>query len=297
MRYWRDSLAPLATEAEILRAYPDEPRLFRFADNPAILVLVVNDLAMQGEMLNRVAALIEKRGLPRDRVLSPDELAAAIADAGATPATWYYGHDYSQASLRRFVTLASQTSGGMTAAERRLVAMIDRVAPQDASAGVALITLPRAGLDPLLDEAARATILRHELSHGEFFTTASYAGHVMQFWREGLNAAQRAAFTAFLAHEEYDPDNEALLANEMQAYLVHTADPRFFNAEAMGLPEAEIAELRRRFVAGMPQGWLRSRSLRPRRRHRATVSRSSACPDRLRPAFSAASRAARRLRK
>lgn len=258
--YWRESLAPRATEAEILAANPDEPRLFRFAYNPAIFVLVVNDLAVQGDMFNRIAALTEKHGLPRDRVLSPAELAAAIAAAGATPGTWYYGHDYSERSLKRFVALANQTAAGLTAAEQRLFAMLDRISPVPGNVGIswAVITLPRAGLDPLLDDKARATILRHELSHGEFFTDVNYEHHVMRFWREGLSAAQRDAFTAFLAHEEYDSDNEALLANEMQAYLVHTADPRFFNAEAVGLPEAELADLRRRFIAGMPQGWLRS---------------------------------------
>ncbi len=258
--YWREPLAPRATEADILAANPDEPRLFHFAGNPAIIVLVMNDLAVQGEMLNRVAALTEKRGLPRDRVVSPDELAAAIAAAGATPSTWYYGHDYSEKSLKRFVALANQTPGGLTAAEQRLFAMLDRIlpAPENDWISWALITLPRSGLDPLLDDKARATILRHELAHGEFFTEIYYEYHVMRFWREGLSAAQREAFTAFLAHEEYDTGNEALLANEMQAYLVHTADPRFFNAEAVGLPEAELTDLRRRFIAGMPQSWMRS---------------------------------------
>ncbi len=259
-RYWRESLAPRATEAEILAANPDEPRLFRFAGNPAIIVLVVNDLAVQGEMLNRIAALTEKRGLPRDRVVSPEELTAAIAAAGATPATWYYGHDYSEKTLKRFVALANQTAGGLTGAEQRLFTMLDRISPAGGSDWLpwALITLPRAGLDPLLDDTARATILRHELSHGEFFSEVTYESHVMRFWREGLSATQREAFTAFLAHEEYDTGNEALLANEMQAYLVHTADPRFFNAEAVGLPEAELTDLRRRFIAGMPQSWMRS---------------------------------------
>ncbi len=259
-QYWLESLAPRATEAEILAAHPDEPRLFRFADNPAIIVLVVNYLAVQGEMLNRIAALTEKRGLPRDRVVSADELAAAIAAAGATPATWYYGHDYSEKALKRFVALANQTAGGLTAAEQRLFAMLDRISPAPENDWIpwALITLPRAGLDPMLDDTARATILRHELSHGEFFTEVNYEHHVMRFWREGLSVAQREAFTVFLAQEEYDTDNEALLANEMQAYLVHTADPRFFNAEAVGLPEEELTDLRRRFIADLPQGWMRS---------------------------------------
>ncbi|MCX7383831.1 MAG: hypothetical protein NT133_20975 [Alphaproteobacteria bacterium] len=295
----RISVPPLATEADILALDADQPSLLRFAGNPAILVLVFNDLALQGEMLNRIAALVEKRGLPRERVLAPEEIARAIAANGATPSTWYYGHDYSLADMRRFFGLAEHAAGGLTVGERRLAALLDRAGAFKADVAGALITLPRAGLDPLLDAAGRTTILRHELSHGEFFTNPAFAQHTMRFWREGLDAVERAAFTGFLVREDYDPDNEALLANEMQAYLMHTADPRFFNAEAVGLPQVVLADLRARFRTGMPPGWLRDAVDRPRRRRpqRGTVSSSNACPDRLRPALSAASSEARRSRK
>src|SRR5690242_14202724 len=50
--------------------------IFRFAENPRILVLDFASLRDQGRMLNRVAALEEKSELPHDRVLSDTELAA-----------------------------------------------------------------------------------------------------------------------------------------------------------------------------------------------------------------------------
>ena len=61
--------------------------VFRFADNPKILVLDFASLHEQGKMLNRVAAFVEKAGLPHDRVLTDAELDAAIHARGR------YGRD------------------------------------------------------------------------------------------------------------------------------------------------------------------------------------------------------------
>ena len=64
--------------------------VFRFADNPRILVLDFASLHEQGKMLNRVAAFVEKAGLPHDRVLTDGELEPAIRAQGDTVETFYY---------------------------------------------------------------------------------------------------------------------------------------------------------------------------------------------------------------
>ena len=51
-----------ATEAEIGRHVTTSLTVFRFADNPHILVLDFASLHEQGKMLNRVAAFVEKAG-------------------------------------------------------------------------------------------------------------------------------------------------------------------------------------------------------------------------------------------
>ncbi len=64
-----------------------DPTVFRFAPNPRILVLDFASLLDQGRMLNRIAALVEKSGLPHDRLLTnfnPDR---------AGPWEWRYGGD------------------------------------------------------------------------------------------------------------------------------------------------------------------------------------------------------------
>ena len=128
----------------------------------------------------------------------------------------------------------------------------------------ALISLVRQVSDADLDPAARATILRHELSHGFYFTDPAYADFVHRFWNETMTAQDRAQFTAFLAKEGYDPALDDLIINETQAYLMYTPDPRFFNrARRSALPESRLEALRRLFLAEMPPGWLRDRTTVP----------------------------------
>lgn len=101
----------------------------------------------------------------------------------------------------------------------------------------------------------RAVILRHEISHGAFYTVPEYRHYTERFWA-GLTPEDRAAFTSFLGRQGYDTSLTELMLNETQAYLIFTRDPRFFNAAAVGKTEAEIDQLRQGFIANMPDFWL-----------------------------------------
>jgi hypothetical protein len=247
-----------ATEAEIDRHVATALTVFRFTDNPRILVLDFASLHEQGKMLNRVAAFVEKAGLPHDRVLTDDELEAAIRARGDTVETFYFGHDYAASALRRFFATADRQRIALSPQEEALRALLRQegwFAP-DVAAG--LISLPRVGSDPRITAPARTTILRHELSHGEFFSDPEYAEYVHDFWLNALTGDERAGVRAFLGREEYDVGNEELMFNEMQAYLMFTRDPAFFTPERAGLTQARLTELQDRFLAGMPPGWLRN---------------------------------------
>jgi hypothetical protein len=291
----------LAREATILAHTPAALAVFRFADNPKVLVLDFPDLHQQGAMLNRVAALIEKAGAPRDRVLNDAELAATIGKSGDTPDTYYYGHDYGAASLARFFELADRDHIALDKEEewlRRLARQEGWLAP---SAVGGLISLPRTGSASDIDARARQVILHHELSHGEYFTSPAYADWVHRFWREGLTDRDRAAFRRFLGGQGYDIGEEDVMINEMQAYLMETRDPRYFSAEALGLPQARVEQLQAAFLIGMPVGWLRDATLppgavlpatAPRRRYFSRVSRTRAVPAARAPRLRASSIAA-----
>lgn len=245
---------PLASQEQILADAPEQTAVYRFALQPQIVVLQFPSLGEQARTLNRLAALIEKAGFPHDRVLPAAELNARIVASAADPDTFYYGHDYSAASVVRFFTLADGAS--LAEEERRLYALVLKLGWESGASG-ALISLVRQLPNADLDAAGRATILRHELSHGVYFTDPVYASFVRRFWNETMTSRDREQFTAFLAKDGYDTGIEDLVINETQAYLVHTPDPRFFNARAVGLPDSRIETLRRQFVAGMPPSWLR----------------------------------------
>jgi hypothetical protein len=248
----------IATEQQIRDHTATALTIFRFADNPRVLVLDFASLRDQGRMLNRVAALVEKVGLPRDRVLSDSELDQAIRSQGDTIETFYYGHDYGADSVARFFALADRDQIELDPAEERLRALLHQEGWFAPGVSAALISLTAVGADPKVTEAARAAILRHELSHGEFFSNPVYAEYVHNFWLTALTAGERAAFRSFLAGEEYDASQEELMFNEMQAYLMFTRDALFFAPSQAGLTPARLVELQTQFLNGMPRGWLRN---------------------------------------
>lgn len=251
-----------ADRRQILADVPDHLTVFRFAANPRIVVLDFPSLRMQGLMLDRVAALIEKAGMPRNRVVSDAELLAAIHAHGDTISTYYYGHDYSAADLVRFFALAQADHIALNPQEQRLHALMSQLGWFAPGVQAGLITLPRRGANPYVTQEARSVILAHELSHGEFFSDPAYAAYVRQFWAHDLTASERAGMRRFLGKEEYDTTDRTLMLNEMQAYVMFTRDPVFFRAADIGISDARRAQLQREFLAGMPPGWLKDRLAR-----------------------------------
>jgi hypothetical protein len=253
------SLPPIAeaTEAELQVESPTTLELRRFAPNPAIVVLDFPTLAEQGRMLNRVAAWAEKAGVPHDRVLTDAELAAAIKASGTTPETYYYGHDYRSADIARFFQLADAEAIKLDPDEEALRRIMARAGSEPFGVG-ALITLPRADAANQVDAVSRAVILHHELSHGEYFTNATYNRYVHTIWNTVLTEAERALFRSYLSEDGYDPALEDLMINEMQAYMMYTPDARFFDVAKLGIAPARLAEIRQSFATNMPSCWLRN---------------------------------------
>lgn len=248
---------PTRTEAEILDEDVDHLTAAWFAPNPNILVLDFPDLLTQGQALNRIAAFVEKRGLSHEHVLDDQELAKAISDDNSTVATYYYGHDYRAADIRRFYEAVDVQKLRLSQPELDLMTLLTHEGFLKPDANKAVISIPRKGSDPFVDAAGRQSLLRHELSHGEYFTDPTYAAYVRKFWLSRMTQADRDDFTGFLTRQGYDSENEDLMANEMQAHLMNTTDRRYFNSAACGLSTARLATLRVEFLADMPQGWLR----------------------------------------
>jgi hypothetical protein len=251
----------LANEQSILDHIPagaaDDLAVFRFAANPRIVVLDFASLRDQGLMLNRTAALVEKTGLPRDRLLTDPELDAAVHASGDTVETYYYGHDYGAASLVRFFALADRDNIRLRDGEAALRRLVRQEGWFDAATRAALISIPQAGADEHVTLSARATILHHELSHGEYFTNPAYAAFVHQFWAQTVGPTEREQIRSYLHSAGYDAGLEDVMENEAQAYLMFTNSPEFFTPEMFGMSAERVAELRAGFFQAMPPGWLR----------------------------------------
>jgi hypothetical protein len=245
-----------ADEATILGHVAEHLTFFRFAANPNVIVADFPSLHMQGEMLNRVASLIEKAGLPRHRVLTETQLDAAIRASGDTADTYYYGHDYRAGALAYFLTTAGHQELPLNAEEQRLRDLVRQLGWNATSAVGALISIARA--DQSLTQSMRATMLHHELSHGEFFTDTDYAAYVRSFWLDAMSEEERGAMRHFLGSMDYDTGNEELMYNEMQAYMMFTYDPRFFLPSNVNMSPKRRAQLQSDFLGGMSDGWLKA---------------------------------------
>jgi hypothetical protein len=235
------------------------PALFRLQEDPAVLVLDFPGLHVQAQMLNRVAALIEKADMPRDRVVAEAELDAHIRATGGDPDAYYYGHDYRAADLARFFRLAADQNIPLNPSE---IWLRDRLARfgwlQQAAVG-ALISIPGVGAG--IDATSRTTIFRHELSHAVYFTDPAYVALTQHLWTGMLTEQERDAIRAFLGKDGYDTKDEDLMANEGQAYLIHTRDPRYFMPAMVGIDAVRETILRGTFIDAIPEPWLRESAL------------------------------------
>ena len=259
--------APSASFAEIVNSVSPSLRAHRLAGNEQILVLDFPDLIGQAQALNRLAVLVEKHDAPRDRVLNDVELAAFIAGSGTSAVTLYFGHDYRASDIARFFNLAQAGGVALNPDElalrnlligyrflREVDAGYAAVPPVQALVSVVQLQAddPATPQDETVDPGLRETILYHELSHGVFFTDKAYREHSERYWRQELSAAERLLFRNFLSSAGYDPMNERIMINEMQAFLMHTPDTRAFSAAHLGIDEVTLTALRYRFAKGVP---------------------------------------------
>jgi hypothetical protein len=257
------------TLPQLLSGRSSDWRVVRLRDHPAMLVIEFPSLAEQGAALNRVAALVQKAGAPRDRVLPDDELAALIDRHGDNAQTFFTGHDYTDSDIVRFFRLAAAQRQPLNVQEERLRRVLvqarflrDDAVPAAAGFAVqALITFtaiqpddPATPFDEAVDARRRASVLRHEYGHGLFHTQPAYREHCRRFWVEALSTVQRESMRTWLARQGYDSRDEELMINEAQALLMHTPDTRAFDARSVGIDAKELAALRQRFWQEVPKG-------------------------------------------
>jgi hypothetical protein len=192
-------------------------------------------------------------------------MAQWLAQTSQRLETLTVGNNIRTSELARFFNTAKAQGEPLTDAEQWLCGWLlrmrllqeDHIGISAAQPEAILISVPQVSSDAgcaacSVSPAQREVVLEHELSHAVFATHLPYREYVLRFWTQGLSPAARGKFTQFLRSRGYDAENPELMANEMQAFLMHTPDAAMFSAAAAGMTDGELRELRRRFRAGLP---------------------------------------------
>jgi hypothetical protein len=247
--------------AQLRTALPADARLrlFTITDHPGLYVMHAPSLVEQGAMFSRVVALLERKDMPRDRVVTMTAIAAYARRLGTDPAGLTAGNNFSTAQIAYFFDLARRQHVALTEGERALQMILVRWHLIREESGVweamssrdFLITIPGLGPAPwgeTIDEPIRAAILSHELGHWEYFSDEPYARACREFWWQEMSLAERTEVTRQLVAMGYDP-RDRIVIDEMQAYLLHTPAPYMPIVDAPGVYGIDVAKVRGRLEA------------------------------------------------
>lgn len=252
--------------AQLAASLPADPRLqlFTITDRPGLYVMHAPDLADQGAMFSRVVALLERRDMPRDRVVTMAEIAAHARRFGADPAGLTAGNNFATTEMAYFFDVARRQHMLLTNGEHALQTILVRwhLIHDDNGSWKAwnerdfLITIPGIGPAPggeMIDAPIRAAILSHELGHWQYFSDDAYAHACRSFWWQGLSYEERAELTRQLGNMGYDP-SDRIVIDETQAYLLHTPAPYMPLADTPGPYGIDVSKVRRRLEERVAQG-------------------------------------------
>lgn len=247
---------------ELYQVRIDEDRLYRLRENPRLLIFDFADLAGLGAAFNRMAAFLEKRDAV-GKILDDRQLEARIAAEHSDTNHFFLGHDYRIVDVARFFNTVLAWNVRLNDTEQwviqRLVELkflypgVQGEIEGDPEAALIAIAqgAPRAdALHTSMEE--RMLLLRHELSHGEFFTNPAYRGYCQEFWQR-LGDEERQIFRKELSLLGYDSANESLMVNEMQAYLWEPVKGGFLQMTLVKKGKKDFFALRSRFLAGLMQ--------------------------------------------
>ncbi|WP_118178746.1 hypothetical protein [Paraburkholderia phosphatilytica] len=234
-------------------------RLFTITDQPGLYVMHAPSLAEQGAMFSRVVALLERKDMPRDRVVSMGVIAAYARRFGTDPAGLTAGNNFSSVQIAYFFEMARRQHMTLTEGEHALQTILVRwhLIREESGAWRAvssrdfLITIPGLGPAPwgeTIDVPIRAAILSHELGHWEYFSDETYARACREFWWRDLNLSERTEVTRQLAGMGYDP-SDRIVIDEMQAYLLHTPPPYMPIVDVPGVYGIDTGRMRRQLEA------------------------------------------------
>ncbi len=229
-----------------------------------VLVLEVPDMRAQGLMFGRIVLFVETALAPKTEVIRRDNLANWLNTQKMRQESITAGNNLRAAELARFfnsVVLQKDSLSAEEALLRDWLIAWNVLSPNGQAVKVVqpeqiLITTPAVSTVSgcpacTISAATRDAIFEHELAHARYFCDSAYRDYALWFWSHGMDYAIRERFTGFLRLRGYDISIKELLANEMQAFLMHTKEPDLFSAVALGIGRDGLLSLRTRYADGL----------------------------------------------
>ena len=203
--------------------------IYSWTSFPEVLVWDCLNYNVQDRFFTRLSYFVEKKGY-NGTLMSNDELKGKHG---------WNAHDYRPSDLALFYNTARESDFTLNPEEelmRTILISRGMLTLQDDGTLIpesgAVISISRES-SPLF----RQRFLTHEASHGLYFTSAEYRTFVKKLW-ESLDEDDRIMWRFFLGWYGYDPENEDLMINEFQAYLVQQsceAAPEYFGIRMRNL--------------------------------------------------------------
>ena len=224
-------------------------------------LLSPQDMREQGQMFARIALFVETRNAPKTEVIPLDALSGWLDKHNTSLETVTAGNNLRASELARFYNTAAVQKQPLSSHEHALFeALIEHGILERRARGVQpvqperiLLTAPQPSRVQgcsacTVTQDGREAILAHELGHARFFVDQVYRDFCLWFWSHGLPEPARQAFHRLFVLRGYDENNRDLLANEMQAFLMHTPNPQLFSASLLGVSTEVLAGLKELFV-------------------------------------------------
>lgn len=234
-----DAAIPIPADLGQIIDYPqsrwrrDEFEIFSWSAYPEMHVLDFSRLTVQSAFLKRLSFFVEKDEF-RGTLLSNAELEGRHG---------WNAHNYSGSALADFFNTAESENFTLNPEEELLRSMMLQRGVLQRSADGAYMAGP-GGVISFSRELPhlRRVFLTHEAMHGLFYMENEFREHSFTYW-EGLTAEEQRFWRSFFQYRSFDPNDEYLMVNEFQAYLLQQAPERateyFTNTWIWRLREAQ----------------------------------------------------------
>lgn len=185
--------------------------VYRWFEYPELLWFDSRDYRIQADLFRRLAFFVEKDGF-RGRLLTDQELVGR---------TGWNGHNYRAESLAAFFNLAAEQNFPLNRREQELRELLIEAgtliaAPNGLQPGPGGVLTVSQESPPGL----RRLLVIHEAAHGVFYQEDAFRNAMFDHWRNDLAEWEREYWRELFHFISYDPDDEYLMVNEFQAYLL-----------------------------------------------------------------------------